>query len=96
MGGHVIVLVGNKADLESSRQVPRETAQNLADELNIKYESRDKARPVLHPNCTLISSEYKMRSHFEPPPTHSAQSTHPMKKKNLQPIIPPNEQPQNP
>ena len=56
MGGHVIVLVGNKADLESSRQVPRETAQNLADELNIKYENRDKARPVLHPNCMLISS----------------------------------------
>ena len=51
MGGHVIVLVGNKADLESSRQVPRETAQNLADELNIKYESRDMARPVLPPNC---------------------------------------------
>ena len=45
MGGHVIVLVGNKADLESSRQVPRETAQNLADELNIRYESRDEARP---------------------------------------------------
>ena len=74
MGGHVIVLVGNKADLHSSRQVPRETAQNLADELNIKYESRDKARPVLHPNCTIVSSEYKMLSHiFEPPPPSAQQ-----------------------
>ena len=36
MGGHVIVLVGNKADLEDSRQVPRETAEQLAEELDIR------------------------------------------------------------
>ena len=35
MENHVIVLVGNKADLDELRQVPKETAQQLADELGI-------------------------------------------------------------
>ena len=36
MGNHVIVLVGNKGDLSEARKVPRETAQQLADELEIR------------------------------------------------------------
>jgi len=62
LGGHVIVLIGNKADLEESRQVPIEVAQQLADELGIKHfetsaKSGDNVTELFHYVADVLPTE---------------------------------------
>jgi len=62
MENHVIVLVGNKADLDELRQVPKETAQQLADELGIAYfetsaKTGDKVTELFHHVADVLPTE---------------------------------------
>lgn len=59
---HVIVLVGNKGDLEDHRQVPKETAQQLADELGVRYfetsaKSGDNVTEVFHHVADVLPTQ---------------------------------------